>query len=53
MALLSKGQVVYSGLRKGCLGWFEGLGHRLEVGVNPLGTSIDRPRENLVQIVTV
>ena len=37
IVLLSKGKVAYSGKREDCLGWFEGLGHTLETGVNPLG----------------
>lgn len=37
IALLSKGQIVYSGLRRDCLAWFADLGHHVEKGVNPLG----------------
>jgi ABC-type multidrug transport system ATPase subunit len=37
IVLLTKGKVAYSGKRDDCLGWFEGLGHTLETGVNPLG----------------
>jgi ABC-type multidrug transport system ATPase subunit len=38
ISLLSKGQVVYSGHRRDCLGWFASLEHNLVAGVNPLGT---------------
>ncbi|WWC68886.1 uncharacterized protein I206_102822 [Kwoniella pini CBS 10737] len=41
IALLSKGQIVYSGLRNECLGWFSGLGENVEKGVNPLDFLID------------
>ncbi|WRT65356.1 uncharacterized protein IL334_002299 [Kwoniella shivajii] len=41
IALLSKGEIVYSGLRSDCLGWFKGLGEELEKGVNPLDFLID------------
>lgn len=37
IALLSKGQIVYSGLRRDCLAWFADLSHHVEKGVNPLG----------------
>ncbi|WVW79872.1 hypothetical protein I302_101842 [Kwoniella bestiolae CBS 10118] len=41
IALLSKGEIVYSGLRSDCLGWFGGLGEHVEKGVNPLDFLID------------
>ncbi|WVF67064.1 hypothetical protein IAT40_001808 [Kwoniella sp. CBS 6097] len=41
IALLTKGEIVYSGLRSDCLGWFKGLGHEVEKGVNPLDFLID------------
>ncbi|WWD16853.1 hypothetical protein CI109_101285 [Kwoniella shandongensis] len=41
IALLSKGEIVYSGLRSDCLGWFSTLGHEVERGVNPLDFLID------------
>ncbi|OXG32398.1 ABC transporter family protein [Cryptococcus neoformans Bt120] len=41
VALLSKGRIVYSGLRKDCLAWFYSLGHEVERGVNPLDFLID------------
>ncbi|WVQ92160.1 hypothetical protein IAS59_005968 [Cryptococcus gattii] len=41
IALLSKGKIVYSGLRKDCLAWFYSLGHEIEPGVNPLDFLID------------
>ncbi|WVQ83463.1 hypothetical protein IAT38_005604 [Cryptococcus sp. DSM 104549] len=41
IALLSKGEIVYSGLRSDCLGWFSALGHEVEKGVNPLDFLID------------
>lgn len=41
IALLSKGEIVYSGLRKDCLAWFYSLGHEVERGVNPLDFLID------------
>jgi ABC-type multidrug transport system ATPase subunit len=41
ITLLSKGRVVYSGLRRDCLGWFSGLGHDVEPGINPLDFLID------------
>ncbi|WWC59875.1 uncharacterized protein I303_102437 [Kwoniella dejecticola CBS 10117] len=41
IALLAKGEIVYSGLRSECLGWFSGLGERVEKGVNPLDFLID------------
>ncbi|KAK4686772.1 hypothetical protein P7C73_g3345, partial [Tremellales sp. Uapishka_1] len=41
IALLSKGEVVYSGLRENCLGWFSTLGQEVERGVNPLDFLID------------
>ncbi|WVO24277.1 uncharacterized protein IAS62_005641 [Cryptococcus decagattii] len=41
IALLSKGKIVYSGLRKDCLAWFYSLGHEIERGVNPLDFLID------------
>lgn len=37
ICLMTKGRVVYSGLRRECLGWFSSLGYNLERGVNPLG----------------
>lgn len=37
ICLLSKGKVVYSGMRSLCLPWFAELGHTLEDNVNPLG----------------
>ena len=40
ISLLSKGQVVYSGHRRDCLGWFASLEHDLAAGVNPLGTFV-------------
>lgn len=41
ICLLSKGRVVYSGLRRNCLPWFSGLGYDLEGNVNPLDFLID------------
>ncbi|KAK6907065.1 hypothetical protein I203_101054 [Kwoniella mangroviensis CBS 8507] len=41
IALLSKGEIVYSGLRSDCLGWFGSLGEHVEKGVNPLDFLID------------
>ncbi|WVQ77432.1 hypothetical protein IAR50_007118 [Cryptococcus sp. DSM 104548] len=41
IALLSKGEIVYSGPRSSCLGWFYSLGHEVEPGVNPLDFLID------------
>ncbi|BEI93776.1 uncharacterized protein CcaverHIS019_0602350 [Cutaneotrichosporon cavernicola] len=41
ITLLSKGRVVYSGLRSQCLDWFSGLGHDVEPGINPLDFLID------------
>ncbi|GMK58369.1 hypothetical protein CspeluHIS016_0504010 [Cutaneotrichosporon spelunceum] len=41
IALLSKGRVVYSGLRSKCLDWFSSLGYDVEPGVNPLDFLID------------
>ncbi|WVR04136.1 hypothetical protein IAU60_001135 [Kwoniella sp. DSM 27419] len=41
IALLSKGEIAYSGPRSDCLGWFRGLGHEVERGVNPLDFLID------------
>ncbi|ODN87104.1 ABC transporter [Cryptococcus wingfieldii CBS 7118] len=41
IALLSKGEIVYSGPRSSCLGWFYSLGHEVERGVNPLDFLID------------
>ncbi|KIR40028.1 ABC transporter [Cryptococcus deuterogattii 99/473] len=41
IALLSKGEIVYSGLRKDCLAWFYSLGYEVERGVNPLDFLID------------
>lgn len=41
ITLLSKGRVVYSGLRSQCLEWFSGLGHDVEPGINPLDFLID------------
>ncbi|KAK8861246.1 hypothetical protein IAR55_002065 [Kwoniella newhampshirensis] len=41
IALLSKGEIVYSGLRSDCLGWFSTLDHEVERGVNPLDFLID------------
>ncbi len=37
IALLSRGEMVYSGPRGDCLAWFSSLGHNVEKGVNPLG----------------
>ncbi|EIW69228.1 hypothetical protein TREMEDRAFT_31078 [Tremella mesenterica DSM 1558] len=41
IALLSKGEIVYSGLREDCLSWFSSLGHTVDRGVNPLDFLID------------
>ncbi|WWC87631.1 uncharacterized protein L201_002521 [Kwoniella dendrophila CBS 6074] len=41
IALLSKGEIVYSGLRSECLGWFGELDQHVEKGVNPLDFLID------------
>ncbi|ORX36262.1 P-loop containing nucleoside triphosphate hydrolase protein [Kockovaella imperatae] len=41
ITLLSKGEVVYSGLRSCCLSWFKSLGHEVDQGTNPLDFLID------------
>jgi ABC-type multidrug transport system ATPase subunit len=51
IALLTKGEIVYSGRRKDCLGWFHSLGHDVEQGVNPLGESTSQLEQSLHQHV--
>ena len=61
IALLSKGEIVYSGPRADCLGWFYMLGHDVQRGVNPLGmlyptwngVHINRAEDFLIDISSV